>query len=44
MREAGLDVEDITGLHYNPVTGVHSLGGNVDVNYLMSCRVAADGF
>ncbi len=44
VREAGLDVEDITGLHYNPVTGVHSLGGNVDVNYLMSCRAAADGF
>jgi 2-polyprenyl-6-hydroxyphenyl methylase/3-demethylubiquinone-9 3-methyltransferase len=44
VREAGLDVEDITGLHYNPVTNVHSLGGNVDVNYLMSCRGAADGF
>ncbi len=38
VRAAQLDVADITGLHYNPVTGVHRLGGNVDVNYLMTCR------
>lgn len=32
---AGLVVRDITGLHYNPLTRAHRLGGNVDVNYLM---------
>lgn len=34
-RAAGLRVRDITGLHYNPVTRRYTLGGNVDVNYLM---------
>jgi 2-polyprenyl-6-hydroxyphenyl methylase/3-demethylubiquinone-9 3-methyltransferase len=34
-RAASLDVRDITGLHYNPVTGVHRLGGNADVNYFL---------
>jgi 2-polyprenyl-6-hydroxyphenyl methylase/3-demethylubiquinone-9 3-methyltransferase len=33
-RAAGLDVRDLTGLHFNPVTGEYVLGGNVDVNYL----------
>jgi 2-polyprenyl-6-hydroxyphenyl methylase/3-demethylubiquinone-9 3-methyltransferase len=37
VRGTGLNVDDITGLHYNPLTGAHRLGGNVDVNYLMSC-------
>lgn len=32
---AGLVVRDITGLHYNPLTHVHRLGGNVDVNYFL---------
>jgi 2-polyprenyl-6-hydroxyphenyl methylase/3-demethylubiquinone-9 3-methyltransferase len=36
-RSAQLEVDDITGLHYNPLTGIHRLGGNVDVNYLMTC-------
>ncbi len=38
VRGTGLNVDDITGLHYNPLTGAHRLGGNVDVNYLMSCH------
>lgn len=37
-RAAGLEVTDLTGLHYNPLAGQYSLGGNVDVNYLMHCR------
>lgn len=32
-RAAGLDVADLTGLHYNPLTSEYRLGGNVDVNY-----------
>ncbi|WP_079434032.1 bifunctional 2-polyprenyl-6-hydroxyphenol methylase/3-demethylubiquinol 3-O-methyltransferase UbiG [Zoogloea sp. LCSB751] len=35
VREAGLDVEDLTGMHYNPLSQVYSLGSNTDVNYLM---------
>lgn len=35
VREAGLTVEDICGLHYNPLTRSVLLGGGVQVNYLM---------
>ncbi len=34
-REAGLAVTDITGMTYNPLTKVYSLGRDVDVNYLL---------
>jgi 2-polyprenyl-6-hydroxyphenyl methylase/3-demethylubiquinone-9 3-methyltransferase len=34
-RRAGLAFEDITGVHYDPLTSRFHLGGNVDVNYLM---------
>lgn len=34
-RAAGLVVEDIVGLHYNPLTRSVMLGGNVQVNYLV---------
>lgn len=37
-RLAGLDVTDITGMSYNPLTKIYSLGSDVDVNYLMTCR------
>lgn len=33
-RDAGLRISDSTGLHYNPLTRVYSLGPNVDVNYI----------
>ena len=33
-RRAGLELKDITGLHYSPLTETFRLGGNVDVNYL----------
>jgi 2-polyprenyl-6-hydroxyphenyl methylase/3-demethylubiquinone-9 3-methyltransferase len=32
-RKADLDLVDITGLHFNPLTGSYRLGGNSDVNY-----------
>jgi 2-polyprenyl-6-hydroxyphenyl methylase/3-demethylubiquinone-9 3-methyltransferase len=37
-REAGLEVSDLTGMTYNPLTRVYSLGRDVDVNYLLGCR------
>ena len=37
-REAGLQVRDVTGLHYNPLTRTFRLGGNVDVNYFVETR------
>ena len=35
LREAGLVVRDVVGLHYNPLTRAVMLGGNVQVNYLV---------
>ena len=37
-RAAGLAVEDITGMTYNPLTRIYALGRDVDVNYLMAAR------
>lgn len=37
-RQAGLHVEDITGMRYNPLTRQFSLGKDVKVNYLVHCR------
>ena len=36
-RDAGLDVREITGMTYNPLTRVYSLGPDTDVNYLVHC-------
>ncbi|MEE9494070.1 MAG: bifunctional 2-polyprenyl-6-hydroxyphenol methylase/3-demethylubiquinol 3-O-methyltransferase UbiG [Gammaproteobacteria bacterium] len=33
-RSAGLDVQDITGMSYNPFTQSYSLGKDIQVNYL----------
>jgi 2-polyprenyl-6-hydroxyphenyl methylase / 3-demethylubiquinone-9 3-methyltransferase len=37
-RDAGLEVADLTGMTYNPLTKVYALGRDVDVNYLLGCR------
>ena len=37
-RRAGLILADTTGLHYNPLTRVYSLGPGVDVNYMQYYR------
>ncbi len=37
-RAAGLDVSDLCGMSYNPLTRVYSLGRDTDVNYLLCCR------
>ena len=37
-REAGLDTHDITGMTYNPLTGIYKLDPrDVDVNYMVAC-------
>jgi 2-polyprenyl-6-hydroxyphenyl methylase/3-demethylubiquinone-9 3-methyltransferase len=36
-RSAGLELEHLTGLHYNPLTRAYSLGHDVNVNYMMCC-------
>ncbi|RKZ82206.1 MAG: bifunctional 3-demethylubiquinol 3-O-methyltransferase/2-polyprenyl-6-hydroxyphenol methylase [Gammaproteobacteria bacterium] len=41
-RQAGLEVCDITGLSYNPLTKTYKLSDDVKVNYLMHCRRALD--
>lgn len=37
-RESGLELIDMTGMQYNPLTGEYRLGDDVDVNYLMHFR------
>jgi 2-polyprenyl-6-hydroxyphenyl methylase/3-demethylubiquinone-9 3-methyltransferase len=37
-RSAGLSVEDVVGMTYNPLTRAYALGGDVDVNYLLAAR------
>ncbi|MEX0708859.1 MAG: bifunctional 2-polyprenyl-6-hydroxyphenol methylase/3-demethylubiquinol 3-O-methyltransferase UbiG [Woeseia sp.] len=37
-RHAGLELQGMIGLHYNPLTREYSLGPNVDVNYMMHFR------
>ena len=37
-RNAGLQVLDVTGMHFNPLTGSFRLGGNVDVNYFVEAQ------
>jgi 2-polyprenyl-6-hydroxyphenyl methylase/3-demethylubiquinone-9 3-methyltransferase len=41
LRDAGLQVRDISGLHYNPLTRSVMLGGNVAVNYLVHAQKPA---
>jgi 2-polyprenyl-6-hydroxyphenyl methylase/3-demethylubiquinone-9 3-methyltransferase len=37
-RRAGLVIDELTGLHFNPLTRAYRLGSNVDVNYLVFAR------
>jgi 2-polyprenyl-6-hydroxyphenyl methylase/3-demethylubiquinone-9 3-methyltransferase len=37
-RNAGLSLDNIIGMSYNPLTQVYSLGSNTDVNYMIACR------
>jgi 2-polyprenyl-6-hydroxyphenyl methylase/3-demethylubiquinone-9 3-methyltransferase len=35
LRHASLDIRDLTGMTYNPITKTYRLGRDVDVNYMM---------
>ena len=37
-RDAGLSLENIIGMSYNPLTQMYSLGKDTDVNYMIACR------
>ena len=37
-RSSGLLLEDVTGLHFNPLTRTYWLGSNVHVNYFAHTR------
>ncbi len=37
-RNAGLNVNDLTGMSYNPLSKTYSLGKDTDVNYMVACR------
>lgn len=37
-RNAGLSVNDISGMSYNPLTKIYALGKDTDVNYLFACH------
>jgi 2-polyprenyl-6-hydroxyphenyl methylase/3-demethylubiquinone-9 3-methyltransferase len=37
-RAAGLEINDIIGMTYNPITKVYKLEHDTDVNYLIACR------
>ncbi|MFN3587014.1 MAG: bifunctional 2-polyprenyl-6-hydroxyphenol methylase/3-demethylubiquinol 3-O-methyltransferase UbiG [Moraxellaceae bacterium] len=43
VRAAGLDLTDMTGLHYNPLTRRYWLAPNVDVNYMIATRRPEQG-
>jgi 2-polyprenyl-6-hydroxyphenyl methylase/3-demethylubiquinone-9 3-methyltransferase len=38
LRQSGFQLEDVSGLHYNPITRRASIGSNTAVNYLMMAR------
>jgi 2-polyprenyl-6-hydroxyphenyl methylase/3-demethylubiquinone-9 3-methyltransferase len=40
-RSAGLEVVDLVGMTYNPLTKVYALENDTGVNYLMACRKPA---
>jgi 2-polyprenyl-6-hydroxyphenyl methylase / 3-demethylubiquinone-9 3-methyltransferase len=40
-RASGLEVSEVTGLIYNPITRRFSLGADTDVNYMMALRKPA---
>ncbi|MFH1494036.1 MAG: bifunctional 2-polyprenyl-6-hydroxyphenol methylase/3-demethylubiquinol 3-O-methyltransferase UbiG [Pseudomonadota bacterium] len=41
-RTANLTVNQITGMSYNPLSKVYSLGEDTSINYLMACRREAE--
>lgn len=42
IRQSGLELMDITGMTFNPITQVYRLGPNTDVNYLVHATAPND--
>jgi len=42
-RDAGLDVESLVGMTYNPITKIYALGRDTDVNYIVHARRGRQG-
>jgi len=42
-RDAGLDVESLVGMTYNPITQIYALGRDTDVNYIVHARRGRQG-
>src|SRR5690606_17827274 len=42
MRRAGLDIQDMAGLEYNPITDHYKLSRDTSVNYLMAAKRVED--
>lgn len=40
IRDAGLLIQDITGMTYNPITKQYAMGRDTDVNYIVHARKA----
>lgn len=40
LRDAGLELIDVTGMSYNPLTRQYKLGKDIDVNYLVYAKKA----
>lgn len=38
IRQAGLEIIEIRGMTYNPLTQLYKLGRDTDVNYMIACR------
>jgi 2-polyprenyl-6-hydroxyphenyl methylase/3-demethylubiquinone-9 3-methyltransferase len=36
-RNAGLELRDVIGMSYNPLTKIYSLGDDTSVNYILHC-------
>jgi len=41
LRDAGFTMNDLTGMTYNPLTGVYRLSRDTDVNYLVHATLAS---
>ncbi len=39
VEQSGMTLREITGMVYNPLTGVYRLDRDVDVNYLVACNI-----
>ncbi len=43
VRDNGMEVQDIRGIHYDPFSRTSRLGGTVNMNYLLHAKLPASG-